>query len=585
MPVSLVSGDSLLAVDVGGANTRAVLFDVVEGQYRFIASSSAPSTAEAPFKDISQGVRTAISSLQSVTGRTLLDGTGKLLTPTQMDGTGVDRFVATLSAGRALKTVIVGLLSDVSLESARRLAETTYTRIVESMGIDDHRQPDQLIDLLVRLQPDLVVITGGTDGGASRSVHKMLEPVGLAGYLLGAERRPAVLFAGNQKLDDEVKELLGGVTAGLQFSPNVRPSLDTEDLDPGSRQLGELFLAVRQRQLKGVDLLSAWADGNVMPTAYAEGRMIRFLGQAYEKQREGVLGIEIGSSGAVVAAGFGDKGTLGVYPQFGLGENLPLLLQYTTLEEILRWTPLDVSTGVLRDYIFQKSLYPSSIAVTKEDQSLAQAVTRVALHLAVQAARRDFPRTASPVKPGLLPFFNPILAGGGALTNAPTPGQCLLLLLDAIQPAGIATFILDRNNLLPMLGAAAVRNSILPVQMLESGAFQNLGTVISLVGSTYLGGPIARAMLHYADGRESTADIKAGNIEILPLPVGQMATLSIQPRHGVNAGFGAGRGGTITVSGGEVGIVFDGRGRPLSLPDDGGRRREWLKKWSWTVGE
>jgi len=33
----------------------------------------------------------------------------------------------------------------------------------------------------------------------------MLEPVGLAGYLLPQEKRPVVLFAGNQKLDDEVK--------------------------------------------------------------------------------------------------------------------------------------------------------------------------------------------------------------------------------------------------------------------------------------------------------------------------------------------------------------------------------------------
>ncbi len=585
MPVSLVSGDSLLAVDVGGANTRAVLFDVVEGQYRFIASSISPSTAEAPFKDIGQGVRTAIGALQSVTGRTLIDGNGKLLTPTQPDGSGADMFVATLSAGRALKTVIVGLLSEVSLESARRLAETTYARIVESMGIDDHRQPDQLIDLLVRLQPDLVVITGGTDGGASRSVHKMLEPVGLAAYLLGPDRRPAVLFAGNQKLDDEVKELLGGVTAGLQFSPNVRPSLDTEDLDPAARQLGELFLGIRQRQLKGVELLQAWSNGNVMPTAYAEGRMIRFLGRAYGKEHEGVLGVEIGASGAVVAAGFGEKGALGVYPQFGLGENLPLLLQYTTLEEILKWTPLDISTGVLRDYIFQKSLYPSSIAVTKEDQSLAQAVTRQALHLAMQAARRDFPRSAAAARPGLLPFFNPILAGGGALTNAPTSGQCLLLLLDAIQPVGVATFILDRNNLLPMLGAAASLNSVLPVQMLESGAFQSLGTVISLLGSTNLGGLMARAVLQYADGRETAAEIKYGSLEILPLPAGEVASLSIQPKHGVNVGFGPGRGGTMTVSGGEVGVVFDGRGRPLVLPEDGGRRRDLLKKWSWTVGE
>ena len=202
MPASLVQGDSVLAVDIGGANTRAVLFDVVEGEYRFLAASSSPSTAEAPFRDVSEGVRNAIIGLQTVTGRTMLDSDRRLVTPTQPDGSGVDTMVATLSAGPALKTVVVGLLSDVSLESARRLAETTYTRLVDSIGINDHRKPDVQIDALMRLQPDVVIITGGTDGGASRSIHKMLEPVGLSGYLLNPEKRPSVLFAGNQKLDN-----------------------------------------------------------------------------------------------------------------------------------------------------------------------------------------------------------------------------------------------------------------------------------------------------------------------------------------------------------------------------------------------
>jgi hypothetical protein len=584
MPALITQGDSFLAVDVGGANTRAVLFDVVEGQYRFVAASMAPSTAEAPFKDVSEGVRTAITNLQSLVGRTMLDSDRRLITPSQPDGSGVDAFAATLSAGRPLRTVVVGLLSDVSLQSARRLAETTYTRILDSVGIDDHRPAEQQIDMLLRLQPDVVVITGGVDGGASRSVHKMLEPVGLASYLAVAEKRPAVLFAGNQKLDDEVKELLGGVTSALQFSPNVRPSLETEDLDPAARQLADLFMGVRKRQLKGLEVLEAWSNGPVLPTAYAQARMIRFLGRVYGRGREGLLGIDIGASAAVVAAGFGAKSTLGVYPQFGLGENLPGLLQYATLEEILRWSPLDVSTGVLRDYIYQKSLYPSSIAVTKEDQSMAQAVTRQALYLAMQTARRDFPRSALTPRPGLMPFFNPILGGGGALSDAATPGQGLLLLLDALQPVGVATIILDRNSLLPMLGAASTRNSMLPVQMLESGAFQSLGTVVSAVGSANYGGLLARARLRYSDGTEAGADVKFGSIETLPLEAGQAASLSLQPRHGINVGFGAGRAGTITVTGGAMGVVFDGRGRPLTLPEDGGRRRDLLKRWLWTVG-
>src|ERR1700752_1935948 len=134
MPASLVQNESILAIDVGAAVTRAVMFDVVEGQYRFVASGQAPSTAEAPFKDIGIGVREAIINLQNVMGTTLLGPQdNNLIAPSQPDGTGVDAVVATLSAGPTVKTVVAGLLTDVSVQSARRLAESTYSRIVETL--------------------------------------------------------------------------------------------------------------------------------------------------------------------------------------------------------------------------------------------------------------------------------------------------------------------------------------------------------------------------------------------------------------------------------------------------------------------
>src|SRR6266542_1992393 len=329
MPASLVQNESILAIDVGAAVTRAVLFDVVEGQYRFVASGQAPSTAEAPFKDIGIGVREAITNLQKITGSTLLGlHDNNLIAPSQLDGSGVDAVVGTISAGPAAKTVVVGLLSDVSLQSARRLAESTYSRIVDTLDLSDHRRPDQQMDSIVRSRPDLVLLAGGTDGGASRSIQKMLEAVGLACYLMPLEKRPMVLYAGNQKLAGDVKELLGGHVGKLEISHNVRPSLETEDLDPGRHDLALLMTKLRQRQIKGVEELNLWAAGNILPTAYAQGRMVQFLSKVYEATR-GLLCVNVGASATSVAAGFAGELTLGVYPQFGIGENLAGILQYT----------------------------------------------------------------------------------------------------------------------------------------------------------------------------------------------------------------------------------------------------------------
>ena len=583
MPTSLIDGNSLLAVDVGAANTRAVLFDVVEGEYRFVASGSAPSTAESPFKDVSEGVRDAIMNVQAVIGKSLLNDARDLITPSQPNGSGVDALVVTLSAGPSIKAVLVGLLKDVSLESARRLTESTYARIVETISLSDRRKPDQQIDSILRARPDLIVIAGGTDGGASRSIQKLLEPIGLASFLLPEEKRPPVLFAGNEKLVEEVKALVGSLAAFMHFSPNVRPSLDTEDLEPAERELAHMLVSIRKRQMKGVDVLDQWSGGHVLPTAYATGRMVRFLAKVYGANK-GILSVDIGASAAVISAGFRGKSTLSVYPQFGLGENLVGLLNYTTIENILRWSPLEITPDLVRDYIYQKSMYPSTIAATKEDLAISQSVSRQALYLAMQSAQRDFPRNIASIKPNLTPLFEPILAGGGALSDASHPGQGLLLLLDALQPVGVTTVILDQNNLLPMLGAAAAQNNILPVQVLESGAFLSVGTVVSPVVSASFGTPILRATLTYENGVDARVDVKYGGIESLPLASGESGKLTVQCLRGADVGFGPGRGGTFPVSGGALGVVFDGRGRPLDLPADAVRRRELIKKWNWSLG-
>jgi hypothetical protein len=584
MPASLVQNESILAIDVGATVTRAVLFDVVEGQYRFVASGQAPSTAEAPLKDIGIGVREAITNLQNITGAALLGAQdNNLIAPSQPDGSGVDAVVATVSAGPAVKTVVVGLLPDVSLQSARRLVESTYSRVVDTLDLSDHRKPDRQVDSIIRSRPDLVLLTGGTDGGASRSIQKMLETIGLACYLMPEEKRPMVLYAGNQKLAHEVQDLLGSHAGKIQIGHNVRPTLETEDLVPASYELASLVMKLRERQIKGVDELNLWAGGTLLPTAYAHGRMIRFLSKLYQSTR-GLLGVNVGASAASVAAGFNGDLTLGVYPQFGLGENLAGILQHTSIEDIMRWLQLDISSSTLRDYLFQKSLYPSSIPATKEEQTITQAIARQALYLSVRLARKNFPANIRSPRLDQMPPLDLIIGGGGVISEGPSLGQSLLLMLDAIQPVGILPMLLDQNNLLPMLGAAASRNNYLPVQVVESGAFIGLGTVISVIASASYGDQVLRAKLAYADGTEARAEVKFGGLEILPLPSGQTARLSLQPLRRADAGLGPGKGGAIQVTGGALGVVIDARGRPLQLPNDPVRRRELMKRWSYAVG-
>jgi MutL protein len=584
MPGTMLDSDSLLAVDVGTVTTRAALFDIVEGNYRFIASGNAPSTAGAPFKDLSEGVNHAIEDLQLITGRKLLNEELHLIIPAD-GGRGVDTFAATFSAGPALKTVVVGLLNDVSVESAQRLVRTTYARVVDTFGLNDKRGSEQQIDALLRLRPDLILVAGGTDNGATLSVRHLIETIGLACYMLPAENRPALLFAGNKNMADEIKAGLQNLTSSLNISPNIRPDLETEDLQPAQNGLATLYSQVRRTQMGGVDQLNSLAGNTLMPTAYAEGRIIRFLSEVYDSSK-GILGVDLGASAASVAASFGGELTLGVYPQLGLGEGLANLLRFTSLNEIMKWLIFDIPADTVRDYLYQKSIYPGSLPATPEDLSIEQALARQVLSLALTSLSKDFPRQARRASPGLMPYFEPILACGSVLTRAPTLGQSLLILLDGLQPVGITTLILDQNNLMPALGAAASRNPILPIQILESGAFLGLATVVAPYTTARPGAPILKGRLVYQNGNESRLEIRQGSLEVFPLPVGQSARLYLQPDHHADIGFGPERvkDGGIPITGTALGLVIDARGRPLHLPAEAARRRDMVKKWQWMLG-
>jgi uncharacterized protein (TIGR01319 family) len=581
MPTSLIEGNSLLALDIGTTTTRASYFDVVDGRYRFIAVGHSPTTAAAPVNDLGQGVRQAITELEVMIGRTLMDQDKHLILPAQPEGTGVDNLVSTLSAGPSIKTVVFGLLSEVSLESVQKLARSTYSRVVDSIGMNDKRLAHEQVDTILRQMPDLILISGGTEGGASHSMKKILEVVGLSCYLMSGDKRPAVLYAGNQELADEVKSSFEKLVPMLHFSPNIRPSLEIENLEPAEKELATMYPKIRQRQIMGVDEISALSGGKLFPTAFAQGRMIRFLSNISEK---GILNVDLGASSTTVSGAMGGRLSMNVFPQFGLGEPLSGLLRYTTMEEAMQWLTIDLSADAVRDFIYLKSLYPATIPATPEELAIEQALARHILFLAVRQALGNLPK-ARPPRAGLMPNFDPIFASGSIFAAAPTLGQSLLMLLDAIQPTGFSTFMLDQNNLLGILGAAAEVNTILPIHVIESGAFVNLGAVISPLSNAGFGTPILRVRLTYDNGEETTVEVKQGAMEIIPLVVGRTGNLRLEPVGRTDAGIGFGRAYRVDgVQGSALGVVIDARGRPLRLPSDAVKRRELLKKWLWNVG-
>jgi hypothetical protein len=584
MTTSLIDADSLLVIDIGSISTRAMLFDVVDGRYRFLAQGAGPTTAAAPFHSVSEGVRMAIDQLHGITGRILIGPDEQLITPSSSDGSGIDIFAAMFSAGPPLKIVVVGLLESVSVESARRLAMTTYGRVEHVVSLNDGCKPEERMDAILRLRPDLIIIAGGTEGGASQSVLNVLEAVGLACYLLPKHHRPEVLYVGNQSLRDEVQARIGELTK-LYFAPNVRPALEVERLDAARSRMNRVYGRILSRKLSGVQELDAWTRGaGVLPTSAAFGRVIQFLSGAH-KASKGVLGIEVEASAITLAAAFDGRLYQGVYPQPDLESDVSSPVDPASLDEIRRWLTVDFAEDQIREYLLHKSLYPASQPAVPEEFALEQALLRQSMCSAVKAMIGDLlPEVGAPGN-DLLPGVEPIIASGALLIQLPTLAHSVLTLLDGLQPTGVTTLILDQHHIASALGAAAGTNPLLMVQILDSNAFLHVGTVIAPVGKARPGTPILRLKVTYESGNTSELEIKQGELEALPLPLGQAARLQLQPLHRFDIGMGApGRGGSLRVSGGALGVIIDARGRPLALPGDFPRRAERYQKWLWALG-
>ncbi len=576
--------ETLLAIDVGSVHTRAILFDVVDGQYRLVATGRVPSTSGAPLFDISEGVRNVLDELKRISGRTFIDDTENLIMPVASASAGVDRFMATATAGPKVRTILVGLMPGVSVESVHRLAAMSYLDVVGEISLMDRRRDEEQIDAILTARPDLILIAGGTDGGARDSVLRMVETVSLASRLLPLNQQPKIIYAGNQQIVGAVEDYFGD-WANLILSLNVRPSLEMEDIAPARKRVTDGIAELRAGKISGFDELVEWSDGHFMLTADAFGRVIRYLSQVYSPEK-GVLGIDLGASQVTVAAAFDGDLDVSILADLGMGTSLDGILERGRIIDIKRWLPIDLSDSYVRDYIHNKTLFPRTVPTILEELHLEHALAREIVRLAVKKARQGWAGSGVARDSVLMPPLEPIIASGGVLTGVPRPEFAALMLLDAIQPTGITTLVLDPNSLTPALGVAAGQMPVVTVQVLETGSYISLGTVVAPIGRSRRGRRILSLRLERVDGGEEVSgEVRKGQLVRIPLSQGEQGRLTIRPERGIDVGFGGpGKAGTIRVSGGAVGLVIDGRGRPLQLSKDPAHRRELNQKWLWDIG-
>jgi uncharacterized protein (TIGR01319 family) len=582
---------SILATDCGSTTTKAILIEKRGEEYRLVNRGEAPTTVEAPFDDVTIGVLNATRELEDLTGRQLIhDGT--ILTPQQDEKRGVDLYLSTSSAGGGLQMMVMGVVRQMSAESAQRAALGAGAIIMDVIAIDDGRKDYQKIQRLRELRPDIVLLSGGTDGG---TITHLVE---LAELLIAADPRPRfgtmnlpVIFAGNKDAREEIRHVLGE-RFDLRIVDNLRPELDREHLGPAREAIHELFLEHVMQQAPGYSKLMTWTSADIMSTPNAVGKIMVTIA---EQRGINILGVDIGGATTDVFSVFDGNYTRTVSANLGMSYSICNVMLEAGIQNIRRWLPFDIEEYEVRNRLRNKMIRPTTIPQTYEDLLLEQAVSREALRLAFihhkQLARglkgvqqqRTIGEALDQAETGKtlvqMMALDMIIGSGGVLSHAPKRAQSALMMMDAYQPEGVTMLAVDSIFMMPQLGVLSTVHPEAAAQVFDRDCLIRLGSCVAPVGQGKEGEPCLT--IDY-NGKSET--FRYGELRVLPLGVGEALQATIRPARGFDVGAGRGRPVEATLEGGVVGVVVDTRGRPLQLPPDDAARRQKLIDWMTALG-
>jgi hypothetical protein len=153
----------------------------------------------------------------------------------------------------------------------------------------------------------------------------------------------------------------------------------------------------------------------------------------------------------------------------------------------------------------------------------------------------------------------------------------MLLLVDALQPAGVTHIKADPRAIIPALGALALRDPSAVVQLTDNNVLEHIGTVVRLFGTPSTDTWAMRLTITAEDGQTFKHDINGGDMWVFPLPNIIWAEVHIELAHGLSIDNKTTL--DLKLYGGTGGILFDARGHTATMRTTVAERASTMPKW------
>ena len=250
--------------DIGSTFTKLTVVDLDDP--RRICSSQAPTTVSS---DVRDGFMAAVHDVEKRGGPKFSEAEFR---------------AASSSAAGGLALIVSGLVPRLSAEAGRMAALGAGAKLV---GFASYRLTDADIEKLAAQRPDIVLLTGGTDGGDRQTL------LANAAALATWRGCPRVIVAGNREAAPEAARLLSEAGIAVTVTPNILPELDRLEVEPVRDAIRHEFLS-NIVHAKGIDRVANDLDAEILPTPAVVLEAVRKLAET--EFTDGVMVMEVGGA-------------------------------------------------------------------------------------------------------------------------------------------------------------------------------------------------------------------------------------------------------------------------------------------------
>ncbi|MDU1411733.1 MAG: GlmL-related ornithine degradation protein [Clostridium sp.] len=224
-----------LIAEIGSTTTVVTAFNFRQG-VKIVGQGKAFTTVLEG--DVTIGLKNAIKDLEEILNENIE----------------YEKMIGTSSAAGGLKITVHGLVQDMTVKAAKEAALGAGGII---KMITAGRLRDSEVNRIKRLNPNLIMIAGGTDYGERDTALYNAE------IIRKAEFNMPVLYCGNVVNQEDVREIF--YDRQLYVIDNVYPKVDELNVEPARAVIQKAF---EENIVKagGMDKIKTMLDGSIMPT-------------------------------------------------------------------------------------------------------------------------------------------------------------------------------------------------------------------------------------------------------------------------------------------------------------------------------